>query len=85
MISTKPHHLLGLGDSGNLELSRLAKYDFIRSCDSSAAYVNARSGSIISPSGYKKDKEKVDFSAKFNETTYKLMLENIKLLDKAAQ
>lgn len=85
LVVDKAHHLLGLGDSGNIELIRLSKYDFIRSCDSSAAYVNARAGTRITSDGYKKDRIKVDFSANFDKHIYKIMLHNMKTLEEAAK
>ena len=41
-MSSKPHHLLGLNSIH--ELIRLSKHKFIRSCDSSIFYRDARDG-----------------------------------------
>lgn len=77
----KPHHLLGLGDSGHLEIQQLKKYKWIRSCDSSAAYILAKHGVSISINKkYKKIKEKIDFGDKFNKKTHDLLTKNIKTL-----
>lgn len=85
MLSNKPHHLLGLGDNGNIELARLSRLEVIRSCDSSAAYVQARNGTIISAEGYKKDRTKVDFNDLFRDDVFDLQLQNMDILEKSAQ
>ena len=80
----KPHHLLGLGDSGHLEIKKLKKYKWMRSCDSSAAYIQAKHGVLISMNkNYKKIKEKIDFGDKFNKKTYKLLIKNVQTLYEA--
>lgn len=77
----KPHHLLGLGDSGHLEIQKLKKYKWIRSCDSSAAYIQAKHGLQISRGKeYKKIKEKIDFSDKFDKEIMNLLAQNISTL-----
>ena len=84
IVSSKPHHLLGLGSNGNMELSHMSKYLFMRSCDTSAAYVNARNGRHITPNGYEKDKKKVDFLAQFDGKIYRRMISNMEILDRSA-
>lgn len=82
----KPHHLLGLGDSGHLEIQQLKRYKWIRSSDSSAAYIQAKNGVLISINKeYKKIKEKVDFVDKFKKETLDLLIKNIQTLYEAGK
>jgi len=82
--SKKPHHLLGLGDSGHLEIKRLAKYKWIRSCDSNTAYINAKYGIELVPGKeYLKIKEKINLDDKFNESYVELMTNNMQVLNEA--
>ncbi len=85
-LSSKPHHLLGLGDSGNLELEKLKKYAVIRSCDSSAAYMQARHGvQLVEGQPYKKIREKINFSDPYDETRAVAMRTNQHILQEASR
>ena len=78
----KEHHLLGLGNSGNLELKKLSKFHFITRCDSNAAYIHAKCNVTIDLNiPYKKKKIKINFDDSFNELIYSFMLQNLKTLE----
>jgi hypothetical protein len=80
---SKNHHLLGFGDSAQIELKRMRKFNFIKSCDSNAAYITSKNNlKIIKNVPYKKPKDKINFDEKLNNRIYKLMLHNIKILCK---
>ena len=80
LICKKPHHLLGLGDSGHHELKVLKQYTFIRSCDSSAAYIHAKNGLVFNDKSYTKISEKIDFGDSYDENVnYRLNI-NISVL-----
>ncbi len=84
--TNKPHHLLGLGDSGHLEIQKLKKHKWIRSCDSSAAYIQAKHGlQIPLDKEYVKFKEKIDFSDKFDKKTMSLLSQNTSTLYEAGK
>lgn len=85
LLAAKQHHLLGLGDDGNLELSRLSKFSFIRSCDSSAAYTNACGGTLITSDGYKKPPKKVNFEDVYDKKVMQLMQKNMVVLEESAK
>lgn len=79
--SNKEHHLLGLGNSGQIELQKLNKFSFIRSCDSNTAYITAKQNiEIFKGVAYRKPKGSINFEDKFEKITYKLLIENIKTL-----
>jgi len=77
----KPHHLLGLSDSGHLELSELSKYEWIRSCDTSAAFVHGKKGKVfIKDQPYKKEISKIDFGQDFEDSNIRLVINNMEVL-----
>jgi hypothetical protein len=84
LLAPKPHHLLGLGDDGNLELARLSKFNFIRSCDSSAAYTNACNGVLITSDGYKKPPQRVNFEDVCDEKVLSLLRKNMAVIERSA-
>lgn len=85
VMSNKAHHLLGLGNSGNLELEAIKEYGVIRSCDSSAAYVQAVNNIVLkSGDAYKKIKQKIDFSDPYSEIVKRDLLFNMQVLEEAA-
>lgn len=85
-LADKPHHLLGLGDSGHFELQMLKEYDVIRSCDSSAAYMQASRGARIAADvPYEKIRGHVVFTDPYNEDVAQLTAANLRTLQKAAQ
>lgn len=82
----KPHHLLGLGDSGHIEIEKLKKYKWIRSCDSSAAYIQARQGVEISMNNeYSKIKEKINLNDKLDKDIIDLVIKNMQHLNEAGK
>lgn len=82
----KPHHLLGLGDSGQLEIQKMKTTQFIRSADSSAAFIHGINGLKISKDKpYIKIREKIDFSQPYTTKNIDLITENIQLLNEMAQ
>ena len=82
---SKPHHLLGFSDSGNLELEKLSKYQFIKRNDSSAGYKTASSKILLEKGQpYSKPKEPIDFFDHFSQEIYKLMKHNIFILNQSA-
>lgn len=84
-LSQKPHHLLGLGDSGHFELKELSKIPAIRSCDSSAAYLNAKHHIAINiDEPYAKISEPINFSDKYDPEVCRLLEDNIKVLSSEA-
>jgi hypothetical protein len=79
--TTKKHHLLGMSNSGNLEINRLSKYNFITASDSNTAFKLAAAGiSINEQEIYNKPKLKFDFDSEFDRETYDLMQSNISVL-----
>lgn len=85
-LSSKPHHLLGLGDGGNIELEGLKKFAEIRSCDSSAAYIQAKQGiTLVAGKTYKKIDQKINFSDLYDEAVAVRMQHNLQLLQEAGQ
>ena len=85
ILSDKPHHLLGLGDSGHMELRALKGYGVIRSCDSSAAYIQALHGMHIQPDyPYKKIRSKIVFEDPYREDTAVFTEANLKVLQEAS-
>ncbi len=80
-----PHHLLGLADSGNVELKRLSKYSFIKRSDSNAGYKTANSNILlVNNKHYSKPNEPIDFFAKFDKEIYNTMKKNILVLNQSA-
>ncbi len=78
---SKPHHLLGFANSGNIELERLSKYHFIKRCDSNAAYKTAREKNLLEfDKPYTKPERPISFYLKFDAKIYKLMKKNISVL-----
>lgn len=79
----KIHHLLGFGDSGHIELKKLSRFSFIRSCDSNLAYLTAKTDIEFNERvNYKKPKLVMDFKEGFNELFYKSIIKNAKTLSK---
>lgn len=79
--TNKPHHLLGLGDSGHLEINKLSKYKWIRSCDSSAAYIQAKHGvKIIAGQEYSKIKNKINLNDKIDQKDVDMIIYNMQTL-----
>lgn len=86
VLSNKAHHLLGLGDSGHLELQVLKRYSQIRSCDSSAAYMQARHGQALQHrSPYNKVADKINLHDTFQTSLLKPLLHNMRILQEASQ
>ena len=79
-VCKKPHHLLGLGNSGHHELKILKQYTFIRSCDSSAAYIHAKNGLEFNNDGYTKISEKINFSDAYDRYVNRHLKTNITVL-----
>jgi len=77
----KSIHLLGLGNNGGEELKELGKCKFIRSNDSSAAYVLARDNKLISPIGkFERNKKPIDFNDEYKLETYLTLKRNMQTL-----
>jgi hypothetical protein len=86
ILSDKPHHLLGLGDDGNLELKTLKDIKNIRSCDSSAAYVQALNDVKLSPNqGYSKFSAKINFNDHITDSTLDILRHNTRILEEAVR
>lgn len=82
---SKEYHLLGLGDSGHLEISSLKKRSYIRSVDSSAAFIHGKSGFLFNgKKGYKKNREKINFNQEFSLVNLEKVKHNIRILNTAA-
>lgn len=85
VYNTRSHHLLGLSHSGNIELRALSHFPFIRSCDTSAAYVHASLGLLLtSTAPYPKSAACIDFDAPFDQSVANLLLRNARCLDSCA-
>jgi hypothetical protein len=82
----KSYHLLGLGDSGHLEIGSLKKNSYIRSVDSSAAFIHGKSGYLFKPKEtYQKRKEKINFNQKYSSENLEGIKHNIRILNDAAR
>lgn len=82
---TKNYHLLGLSDSGHLEIDSLKKYPYIRSVDSSAAFIHGKDGySFNLTEQYKKSKKRINFRQKYSSENLDIIKHNIKTLDDIA-
>lgn len=80
--SAKPHHLLGLGHAGNIELQRLRTLSFVCSCDTSTAYVHARLGKLLNAvDPYRKPQLPMDFDARVDFQILELLFQNVRCID----
>lgn len=84
--TTKEHHLLGLGNSGHLEIEKLKKNDFIRSTDSSAAFIHGMQGKKFEKNeAYQKLKEKINLDQPFAEDNIDIIYHNMEILNESAR
>ena len=79
MVSSKPHHLLGLNSIQ--ELIRLSKHSFIRSCDSSIFYRDSRDG-INYTNGIpnKKSGSRINLYCKEDKKCLELLKQNLEIV-----
>ena len=82
----KPHDLLGFSHSGHFEIKALTQYPWLRSADTSSAYLLASMGIHIQiGKPYQKPAKKDFFFDPFAEQTSILLQDNMEVFDDAAR
>lgn len=85
--TSRSHHLLGLSDSGHIELNVLSDCPIIACCDTSAAYKMAVAGNALPDLAqeYRKPNIAMDFDAPFDPHTAALLVDNAACLERCAR
>jgi hypothetical protein len=81
LYSNKKVHILGLGDSGHIELEKFLKFDFIEGCDTGAPITHGASGVVFKKGvHYKKIKKYLPDDVLLSEKQIEDIKKNINFL-----